>query len=110
MFWAVAGGRASRYGRWRLLAYVTADDGLGVFVTPLGLGSITFVRVVVLVVVATLIWVPIGVKIGMQPQASRFAQPIVQILASFPANFLFPFAVVRLHRHRASASTSAASC
>ena len=42
------------------------------------------------VVVATLIWVPIGVWIGLNPKISRLAQPVVQVLASFPANFLFP--------------------
>ena len=46
---------------------------------------------IVVVVVSTLIWVPVGVKIGMSPRLARYAQPIVQILASFPANFLFPF-------------------
>ena len=34
---------------------------------------------------------PVGVKIGMSPRLARYAQPVVQILASFPANFLFPF-------------------
>ena len=43
-----------------------------------------------LVVVATVVWVPIGVWIGMNPRVSRLAQPVVQVLASFPANFLFP--------------------
>jgi len=33
------------------------------------------------------------VWIGMNPRVSRLAQPVVQVLASFPANFLFPFAV-----------------
>ncbi len=91
-FWIVAGG-AIAYGTWRLLAYVTAVDGWGVFVTPIWQGAITFARVVFLVAVSTVIWVPIGVKIGTNPKASRVAEPIVQILASFPANFLFPFAV-----------------
>src|SRR6185295_9136752 len=50
----------------------------------------TFGRVVVVVVFATLIWVPVGVWIGMNPRISRLAQPVVQVLASFPANFLFP--------------------
>ena len=46
------------------------------------------------------IWVPIGVWIGMNPKVTRFAQPIVQVLACFPANFLFPFAtVVFVARH-----------
>jgi NitT/TauT family transport system permease protein len=38
--------------------------------------------------------VPIGVKIGMEPRLARYAQPVVQILASFPSNLLFPFAVI----------------
>jgi NitT/TauT family transport system permease protein len=42
-------------------------------------------------VFSTLVWVPVGVKIGMSPRLARYAQPIVQIFASFPANFLFPF-------------------
>jgi NitT/TauT family transport system permease protein len=48
--------------------------------------------VVVLLIVASVIWVPIGVWIGMNPRVNRLAQPVVQVLASFPANFLFPFA------------------
>jgi NitT/TauT family transport system permease protein len=66
--------------------------GLGEFPHAFWLGAITFTRVVIVVAVSTLIWVPIGVKIGLSPRLARYAQPIVQILASFPANFLFPFA------------------
>lgn len=33
---------------------------------------------------------PVGVWIGLNPKVSRLAQPVVQVLASFPANFLFP--------------------
>ena len=40
------------------------------------------------------IWVPVGAKIGMSPKLSRDAQPVVQVLASFPAILLFPFAIV----------------
>jgi NitT/TauT family transport system permease protein len=43
-------------------------------------------------VFATLVWVPVGVAIGLRPRVAAFAQPLVQILASFPANFLFPLA------------------
>jgi NitT/TauT family transport system permease protein len=43
-----------------------------------------------------LIWVPIGVWIGLNPRISRLAQPVVQVLASFPANFLFPIATALL--------------
>jgi len=73
------------------LRSINRDVGLTEFVHAFGLGAITFARVVVLLIVATVIWVPVGVKIGMTPRLARYAQPVVQILASFPANFLFPF-------------------
>src|SRR4029077_16070667 len=35
-----------------------------------------------------------GGGIRVDPKVTRFAQPIVQVLASFPANFIFPFATL----------------
>jgi NitT/TauT family transport system permease protein len=80
------------FGMYELLKYTAGQVGLGVYATAFWEGFITLIRVIVLVAVATLVWVPIGVKIGMTPRLTRLAQPVVQILASFPANFLFPFA------------------
>jgi NitT/TauT family transport system permease protein len=64
------------------------------------LGLATAVRVLVLIGVASVIWVPIGVWIGLRPQAADLAQPIVQFLAAFPANLFFPAAVVLILRFR----------
>ena len=80
------------YGAWKALDYVHVHVGLGAFGHAFVLGAATFARVVVLLIVASIIWVPIGVWIGMNPRVSRLAQPVVQVLASFPANFVFPFA------------------
>jgi NitT/TauT family transport system permease protein len=80
------------YGALEALGYVRSTVGLGEFGYAFALGAATFARVMFLVAVATVIWVPVGVWIGMDPKVTRFAQPIVQILAGFPANFLFPFA------------------
>jgi NitT/TauT family transport system permease protein len=80
------------WGLANALSYVHSTVGLGEFPHALFLGLITFGRVLVLLVVATVIWVPIGVWIGLNPKVSRLAQPIVQVLASFPAVFLFPIA------------------
>jgi NitT/TauT family transport system permease protein len=57
------------------------------------LGAITLVRVVVLIFLASLIWVPIGVWIGLRPRIARLVQPWIQFLAAFPANLFFPLAV-----------------
>jgi NitT/TauT family transport system permease protein len=80
------------YGAARALDYVNGHTGLAAFGPAFLYGLATFGRVVVLLIVATIIWVPIGVWIGMNPRVNRLAQPVVQVLASFPANFLFPFA------------------
>lgn len=58
------------------------------------LGFLTALRVAVLVILSTLIWTPVGVEIGFNPRLARLAQPVVQLCASFPANFLFPIAIV----------------
>ncbi len=73
------------------IVYLNAHLGFSRFPSLIALGFATFARVVVLLVISTIIWVPVGVKIGMSPRLSRYAQPIVQVLASFPAIVLFPF-------------------
>jgi NitT/TauT family transport system permease protein len=64
------------------------------------LGSATAVRVLILIALASLIWVPIGVGIGLRPHLADRVQPIVQFLAAFPANLFFPAAVVAILHFR----------
>jgi ABC-type anion transport system duplicated permease subunit len=74
--------------------------GLAEVPTPLTLGLITLVRVMVLIGLASLIWGPVGLWVGLTPKVARIAQPIVQFLAAFPANPVFPISVVAiLHWH-----------
>lgn len=63
-------------------------------------GLATMARVIVLIALAIAIWTPVGVWIGLRPRMARLAQPLAQFAAAFPANLLFPVAVVviaRLH-------------
>jgi len=88
-------GVALGYALYTMIAYVaTGSQGLAVFGTAFGYGFLTLLRVIVVVVAATVVWVPVGVWIGFNPRVAQFMQPIVQVLASFPANFIFPFAMV----------------
>ncbi len=64
------------------------------------LGSYTLLRVIVLIAIASLIWVPVGVWLGLRPLWARRAQPVAQFLAAFPANLLYPpfvLFIVRFH-------------
>jgi NitT/TauT family transport system permease protein len=81
---------AVAYGVVRMVGFIADTAGFGEVGHALLLGLVTFARVLVLVAIATLVWVPVGVWIGLNPRVSRLAQPVVQVLASFPANFLFP--------------------
>ena len=69
----------------------------GVTVTEAGnallYGFATMTRVLVLIALASLLWVPVGVWVGMRPALTRAVQPIAQFLAAFPANVLFPLVV-----------------
>jgi len=58
------------------------------------LGLITASRVVILIILCSLIWVPIGVWIGLRPWAAHIAQPIAQFFAAFPANLFYPLVVI----------------
>jgi NitT/TauT family transport system permease protein len=74
--------------------FILTEVSLGEMGQVLLMGLATFARVVLLVIFSTIIWVPIGVAIGFTPRLARLLQPVVQFLASFPANFLFPFATI----------------
>jgi NitT/TauT family transport system permease protein len=50
----------------------------------------TFLRVTAAVVIGSLWTVPVGVFIGTNPVWTQRMQPVVQIVASFPAPMLFP--------------------
>jgi NitT/TauT family transport system permease protein len=93
VFWVVIAG-VSAFLVVDLVLYLNSHLGFSHLPSIVAMGLATFARVIVLLVVATLIWVPVGVKIGMSPRLSRYAQPIVQVLASFPAILLFPFLTV----------------
>jgi NitT/TauT family transport system permease protein len=68
--------------------------------TAFGLASLTLVRVLVLIVLTSLVWVPIGVWIGLRPRWAARLQALTQFFAAFPANVLFPFAVVLIAGYR----------
>ena len=63
------------------------------------LGLYTMTRVMVLIFLAALIWIPVGVWLGMNPVLAGRAQAIIQFLAAFPANLMFPVAVFLLVRY-----------
>lgn len=60
------------------------------------LGMLTALKVVILIVLASIVWIPIGVWIGLNPKVSLIVQPAIQFIASFPANLFYPLAVIAI--------------
>jgi NitT/TauT family transport system permease protein len=81
------------YTIWQIKEFVFTSVTLAEVGKALLLGLATLVRVLVLIAIASVIWVPIGVYVGMRPQVAQTVQPVAQFLAAFPANVLFPIAV-----------------
>ncbi|AVP87513.1 sulfonate ABC transporter permease [Candidatus Phycorickettsia trachydisci] len=63
---------------------------------------ITFLRIIILSALISLIFVPLGIYIGTRPILCSLAQPVVQMLASMPANLFFPLAYIYINRHNAN--------
>jgi NitT/TauT family transport system permease protein len=87
------------YTAWKVYVYLSATLGPSDVVSAIGYGFITLARVVVLISLATLVWVPIGVWIGLRPKLAERIQPLAQFLAAFPANLAFPIVVVLIVRY-----------
>ena len=90
---------ATGYAGWRAYQYLSATLGLSDVLAAVGYGFVTLARVIVLITLATLIWVPIGVWIGLRPKLAERIQPLAQFLAAFPANLAFPVFVVIIVRY-----------
>jgi NitT/TauT family transport system permease protein len=80
---------------WLIVAYVRSQNvGLADLGEAVLLGLITMVRVFMLIALAAVVWVPIGVYIGLRPEWARRVQVVVQFAAAFPANLFFPIFVI----------------
>lgn len=83
---------------WLSGRYILGALGPRDILQALGLACLTLLRVAVLIALASLIWVPAGVWIGLNPVWAQRLQPVAQFLAAFPANVLFPAFVVVIAR------------
>ncbi|RUN75811.1 ABC transporter permease subunit [Sphingomonas sp. TF3] len=100
ILWLALVAAALLAAAWLVIGYVAHHLMWHDAFTAFGLGLITMARVLVLIALASLIWVPIGVWIGLRPRWAERLQPVAQFLAAFPANVLFPFAVIAIvHWH-----------
>ncbi len=85
---------ATVYGGYELITYLSASLTWADVGTATEYGLFTLVRVLVLIALASIFWVPIGIWVGLRPHVAEKIQPLAQFLAAFPANLFFPVAVM----------------
>jgi len=84
---------------WKIGLYIHSSVGWGEVLRVFWFGVLTLIRVLVMITLASLVWVPIGVWIGLNPKYAERLQPVAQFMAAFPANFMFPLVVIVLVKY-----------
>jgi len=87
------------YALWSLGHFIRTEVGWTEVGHVFVLGLYTLARVIILLALASLVWVPVGVWIGMNPRWASRTQAVAQFLAAFPTNLVFPVAVVLIVRY-----------
>ncbi len=83
------------YGAWKLLLLLF-QVSIPQWGSLLAVALLTLSRVLASTALGTLWALPAGLAIGLSPRLSRILQPVVQVVASFPAPMLFPLAIAIL--------------
>ncbi len=85
---------------WKTWTFSLTHYSTGQVLHVMALGGLTLLRVMFTVLVASMIWVPAGIWLGLSPRRARHAQMAAQFMAAFPANLFFPLVVVAIvHWH-----------
>jgi len=84
-------------GAWRLWLLI-GQLGWAEWGDLLASAGLTFSRVMGAVLLSTAWALPAGVVIGRSPRLARALQPVIQVVASFPAPMLFPLVILLFER------------
>lgn len=85
-----------------LLNFILKELQITDILHVLFLGAATGLRVIVLIVISLLIWIPVGVFIGLRPRFAQKIQPVIQFAAAFPANLFYPLFVIAIVKFQLS--------
>lgn len=98
VLWASFIGLVALWASWLIVDYVRQELSWSDLWQAVVFTLFTMARVVCMLILATLVWVPVGVWIGLRPAIAEKVQPLAQFLAAFPANVIFPIAVILILR------------
>jgi len=79
IIWLSAIGGVVAYVAWMLLRFARSSLSWSDVAVVINNGTLTLSRVMILIALASMIWVPIGVGIGLRPRLTQIAQPIAPL-------------------------------
>ncbi|MCE3045164.1 ABC transporter permease subunit [Legionella quinlivanii] len=83
---------------WMLLEFILTKLRMHDIAHAFLLGAATGARVIILILLSSVIWIPVGVWVGLRPRIAQKIQPIIQFAAAFPANLFYPLFVIAIVR------------
>lgn len=83
-------------GGWFLLKFILAELKVSDIFHVFLLGAATGTRVIILILLSSMLWIPVGVWIGLRPGLAQKIQPVIQFVAAFPANLFYPLFVIAI--------------
>jgi NitT/TauT family transport system permease protein len=98
VLWTILIGLTVLWAGWLIVAYVRQELSWSDLWQTIVYTLFTMARVISMLILATAVWVPVGVWIGLRPSIAEKVQPLAQFLAAFPANVIFPIAVILILR------------
>ncbi len=84
------------FGAYTLLNYILSELKVSEIIHVFFLGAATGTRVIVLIIISSILWIPFGVWVGMRPRVAQRVQPLIQLAAAFPANLFYPLFVIAI--------------
>jgi NitT/TauT family transport system permease protein len=87
-------------GTYALLNYILSELKVSEVMHVFFLGAMTGTRVIILIIISSIIWIPVGVWVGMRPRVAQRVQPLIQLAAAFPANLFYPLFVIAISHYK----------
>jgi NitT/TauT family transport system permease protein len=99
LFWYSSLVLVALYAMSYVIKFLSNSISLNEIIYVFGLTGITLIRLVILLIIASIIFVPIGIYVGRRPSLCSKIQPLVQFLSAFPANLFFPAVVIYVNKY-----------
>lgn len=99
IFWYIAIFIFAGYSLYKVGMFLYTDIPISEIQHTLYLGLMTTIRIIAVMIITVVIWLPISIYIGFNPKLAKIVQPLALTFASFPANLIFPLCIFVIHKY-----------